>query len=89
MVAIPDDLVKLLLRKGVYPYEYMDSLERFEEEQLPPKEAFFSKLTNEEVSDADYQHAENVWNSFKLKNMRQYHDLYLMSMENILDKLYI
>ena len=48
----------LLLRKGVYPYEYMDSWERFEETKLPPKEAFYSKLTDANISDSDYAHAQ-------------------------------
>ncbi|XP_065193177.1 uncharacterized protein LOC135824374 [Sycon ciliatum] len=51
----------LLLRKGVYPYEYMDSFARFDETQLPPKSAFESSLTGEGISDADYAHAQNVW----------------------------
>ena len=44
----------LLKRKGVYPYEYMDSFERFHETALPPKEAFFSSLKGEGISDEDY-----------------------------------
>ena len=83
--GIPDHMLKLLVRKGVYPYEYMDSMERFEEKQLPPKEVFFSKLTNSDISDEDYQHAQNVWKTFKIKDMLQYHNLYLMSIKNKLD----
>ena len=67
----------LLRRKGVYPYEYIDSYNRFEECQLPPKEAFYSKLTREDISDVDYQHAQRVWKEFDCKNMGDYHDLYL------------
>lgn len=44
---------------------------------LPPKEAFFSKLTKENVSDKDYEHAETIWQEFNIKNMKQYHNLYL------------
>ena len=51
----------LLLRKGIYPYEYMDSWERFAEPRLPPKEAFYSKLYDEHISEADYAHAQKVW----------------------------
>ena len=47
----------LLLRKGVYPNEYMDSFERFNVESLPPKKAFYSKLTKSHISDEDYEHA--------------------------------
>ena len=52
---------RLLVRKGVYPYEYMDSWEKMDEQQLPPKEAFFSKLTDSGISDEDYEHAQKVW----------------------------
>ncbi|XP_034266860.1 uncharacterized protein LOC117661806 [Pantherophis guttatus] len=68
---------ELLLRKGVYPYEYMDSWERFTESQLPPKEAFYSKLTDEHVSEADYIHAQKVWDTFGCQTLGDYHDLYL------------
>ena len=67
---------KLLLRKGVYPYEYMDSLKKLNEKQLPSKEAFFSKLTGEDVSQDDYEHAKRVWNKFGCKTLRDYHNLY-------------
>jgi len=67
----------LLFRKGVYPYDYMDSWDRFDEVQLPPKEAFFSTLRDENISDAEYKHAQNVWNKFKCRNIGEYHDLYL------------
>ena len=56
----------------------MDSFDKFNE-KLPPKEAFYSILNNEHISDEDYQHAQNVWNTFNLKNMGEYHDLYLKS----------
>ena len=69
----------LLLRKGVYPYEYMDSWKRFKEESLPDKEYFYSKLNNEHITDEDYAHAQKVWNSFKMKNLEEYHDLYVQS----------
>ena len=66
-----DDLNKfvlvLLLRKGVYPYEYMDSWERFDETLLPDKKAFYSKLNDEGITDKDYAHAQKVWELFKIK----------------------
>ena len=68
----------LMVRKGVYPYDFMDSFDKFNE-QLPSKEDFFSILNNEHISDEDYQHVKNVWNSFEIKNMGEYHDLYLSS----------
>ena len=69
----------LLLRKGVYPYEYMDSWENFHETVLPPKEAFNSNLNLEDVSDEDYGHAQKLWYVFKIKNHGEYHDLYVQS----------
>ena len=71
--------VNLLTRKGVYPYDYVSSMEKLSETQLPPKEEFYSKLNDEEITDDDYQHAINVWNTFKCKTIRGYHDLYLKS----------
>ncbi|KAK3801763.1 hypothetical protein RRG08_043778 [Elysia crispata] len=67
---------ELLLRKGVYPYEYMDSWERFEETQLPPKEDFYSKLTGASISDSDYNHAQRVWETFGCQTLGNYTDLY-------------
>ena len=69
----------LLLRKGVYPYEYMDSWKRFKEESLPDKESFYSELNKEHVTDEDYAHAQKVWNTFKIENVGEYHDLYIQS----------
>ena len=69
----------LLLQKGVYPYEYMDSWEKFDETTLPPKEAFYSNLNLEDISDEDYAHAQKVWDVFELKNLGEYHDLYVQS----------
>ena len=71
--------VDLLTRKGVYPYDYVSSIEELSETQLPPKEEFYSKLNDECISDDDYQHAINVRNTFKCKTIRDYHDLYLKS----------
>jgi len=69
----------LVLRKGVYPYEYMDSLERLNETQLPSKTAFYSKLNETEISDEDYKHAQTVWKEFGCKTIRDYHNLYNVS----------
>ena len=62
----------MLLRKGVYPYEYMDSWEKLNETTLSPKEAFYSNLNLEDISDEDYMHAQKV---FEIKNLGEYHDL--------------
>ena len=69
----------LLLRKGVYPYEYMDTWERFSEISLPSKEDFYSNLNMENINDIDYRHANNVFKVFKLENLGDYHDLYVQS----------
>ena len=67
----------LLLRKGIYPYEYMGSWKRFDENTIPLKEGFHSKLNLEGISDADYEHAKKVWEAFEIKNLVEYHDLYV------------
>ena len=74
-----DDLNKfvLLLRKGVYPYEYMYSWEKFNETSIPPKEAYYSNLNEEVISDADYAHVQKVWEVFKIKDIGKDHDLYV------------
>ena len=69
----------LLLRKGVYPYECMHSGERFGETSLPDKEAFYSELNLDNITDEDYVHAQKVWKEFKIKNLGEYHDLYVQS----------
>ena len=69
------DKLSLVMRKGVYPYEYMHTLERLKETKLPPKEAFYSKLNNEDIS-KDYAHAQKVWRVFKLEHFQDYHNLY-------------
>ena len=67
---------ELLIRKGVYPYEYMDSWDRFEEPELPPKEVFYSKLQDEHISEKDYTHAKKVWETFGCLSLGDYSDLY-------------
>ena len=69
----------LLLRKGVYPYEYMDNWEKFNEMSLPSKESFYSNLKIENINDIDYRHGNNVFKRLKLKNLGEYHDLYVQS----------
>ena len=57
----------------------MDSWEKFDETTLPPKEAFYSNLNLEDISDEDYAHAQKVWDVFEIKNRGEYHDLYVQS----------
>ena len=67
---------QLMRKKGVYPYEYMNSIERLNETELPPKTAFYSKLNNTDISDEDYEHAKKVWKEFNCETVRDYHNLY-------------
>lgn len=67
----------LLFQKGIYPYEYMSSFHKFQDTQLPPRSAFYSSLTNETVSEAEYLHAQTVWEKFNIQNLGEYHDLYV------------
>ena len=69
----------MLLRKGVYPYEYMDGWDKFNETSIPSKESFYSNLTMENITETDYIHANNVFKTFKLNNLGDYHDLYVQS----------
>ena len=69
----------LLLRKSIYPYGYMDSWERFNETSLPDKEAFYSNLNMEDITDVDYRYAKRVFKSLNNKNLGDYHDLYVQS----------
>ena len=69
----------LLLRKGIYPYEYMDNWERFDETLLPDKTSLYNSLNMENIDDIDYRHGNNVFKKFKLKNLGEYHDLYVQS----------
>ena len=61
--------LKLMKQKGVYPYDYMDSFNRFSEKKLLNKDDFYRILNDEHISDKQYVHAIKVWNTFKLKNM--------------------
>ena len=78
----------LLIRKGVYPYEYVNSWDRFEETQLPPISAFYSNLNMSSISQEDYQHAQRVWKEFGIHNLGDYHDLYLRTDVVLLANVY-
>ena len=73
------DKFLLLLRKGVYPYEYMNSWNRSNETSLPSKKEFYNKLNQEDITDDDYRHARKVWTTFNIKNLGEYHDLYVQA----------
>ena len=67
---------ELLKQKGHYPYEYMDSVEKFKDKKPPPRKAFYSKLSGRGITEKDYKHVLNVWNSFNMETMKDYHNLY-------------
>ena len=69
--------LKLLKRKGVYPYDYMDCFERLSETTLPPIESFYSELNKSGISEDNYTHAQNVWETFEIETLQDYHDLHL------------
>ena len=72
------DKFLLLLRKGVYPYQYMDRWFRFNETQNAPFEKYYSKLNLSNISQENYVHSQKVWNEFKIKYLGEYHDLYVI-----------
>ncbi|CAB0039263.1 unnamed protein product [Trichogramma brassicae] len=68
--------IKLLTKKGVFPYEYISSLEKLQETALPPPEQFYSSLTDSDISTKNYEDAMQVWDSFKISNLGEYSDIY-------------
>ena len=70
---------ELMRKKGIYPYDSMDSFKKFNKTELPTKEEFYSILNDEHIKNEDYEHAKNVWKTFNIKTMGDYHDLYLKS----------
>ena len=83
-----DDKLYLMSKKGIYPYDFMDSFDKFNEPHLPTKGDFYSILTDESITDEQYKHAKDVWNTFNLKSMGEYHDLYLKSDILLLDDVF-
>ena len=77
--AFKGEKLALMKKKGVYPYDYMDTFQKFDDQQLSPKEEFYSILTDEGISNGQYEHAQKVWDIFGMKTMGDYHDLYLKS----------
>ena len=74
-----DQQRKVLAKKGVYCYDYMDDFKKFEEEKLPDKSKFYSRLYKKDITNKQYKHAQNVWRTLNCKTMRDYHDHYLMT----------
>ena len=71
--------VELLERKGVFFYDYVDFFARLDEPALPPREAFFNKLGGVEFSQADFAHAQQVWENYHCQSLKEYMALYLLS----------
>ena len=72
-----DEKLELVKKKGVYPYEYFNRFKKFKESELPDIDNFFSSLKNSGISGKEHERACDVWKVFKIKNLGQYHDLYL------------
>ncbi|KYQ48100.1 hypothetical protein ALC60_12862, partial [Trachymyrmex zeteki] len=75
--TLSNEEFELLTRKGVFPYEYVDCVEKLDDTRLPPRESFYSSLTGDTVSESDYAHAANVWQRFSVRTLGEYSDLYL------------
>lgn len=67
----------LIKRKGVFPYEYVTSLTKLNENNIPSIDSFYSKLNDKECSEEDYLHAQKVWKKFNCNSIRDYMQLYL------------
>nr|XP_024218675.1 uncharacterized protein LOC112211371 [Halyomorpha halys] len=72
-----DEELTLVTRKGVFPYDYIDDVEKLNETELPPIEAFYNKLCNADISVEDYTHAQNIWKHFKCQSLGDYADVYV------------
>ena len=83
-----------MLRKGVYPYEFMDDWEKINKTSLPEREEFYCNLNMEKIRDSDYNNAQRICKDSEIKRLGEYHDLYLKNptllladvFENILEK---
>ena len=80
------DLLELVKQKGVYSYEYMVSLEKLFEEKLPERYDFFSSLKDEFIGETDYLYSINIWKTFKINTIGDYHDFcyWLMFLKSLL-----
>ena len=72
-----DEMLQLLVLNGVYPYDYMSGVDQFRETKLPDRKELFSRLTKNECSEKDCEHAQEIWKAFKCETMLDYHNLYL------------
>lgn len=72
-----DEQIHILTRKGVFPYDYIDSWEKLNVNQLPPKDSFYNKLNDMEITDEDYEFVQSVWTTFNINSMLEYAELYM------------
>ena len=80
---LPEETFELLTQKGIYPYSYIDSFEKFDENCLPPQQEYKS-VDGEIISDAEYKLGQEIWSRFQLKSLGELHDLYLSTDTNLL-----
>ena len=79
---------KLLLRKGIYPYEYMTSWDKFKEPVPLDKKLYYSELNDENISDSDIEHVKKLCNAFKIANLKDYTELYVKSDVSLLTDIF-
>ncbi|PKK68304.1 hypothetical protein RhiirC2_834036 [Rhizophagus irregularis] len=79
------DKIKLLFRKGVFPYDWTNSWEKFDGTNLPRRKDFYLILSQQNISKEDYEYSQKIWQEFEMKNFGEYHDLYLET--EILEKV--
>ena len=71
--------LSLMSQKGVYPYDFTDSFEKFDQTELLTKELIYSVLNDQHITNDEYDHARKIWKAFNIKTMGEYHGLYLKS----------
>ena len=85
---LPESAFEMLTRKGVYPYSYMDSLDRFTENQLPPKESFYNDLAKKSITTDDFNFVQKLWKTFDMKTLEDLHNFYMESDVLLLSDIY-
>ena len=74
-----DERINLFIRKGIYPYDYVDNSTGYLKHNYLQRKLFCNKLNNEDISDEDYGHVQKVWEAFDCKTLKDYHNIYLIS----------
>jgi hypothetical protein len=74
-----DNMIRLVTRKGIFPYDYVSSFEKLETTFLPSKDNFYNRLTEEHITDEEYERAKEVWDAFNIRSLGEYSDLYLLT----------